>query len=303
MHCTIPHRLKRHPGELLEHDLEVFDNIDVFVEEGNSGGGYAGDSGDGSGGCGVVKGCGGWCEARKGVGVEAWVAWPQRPLCGNCTQHMSYHTDADKWSTKRNPLLLFTPQSMLDVERGWNPGTMGDTHGLSNAEANQFCVEPDPSTKDFIFQQTMYRIKDPRRSLEFYTQVLGMRLLQKLDFPDMKFSLYFMGFEAAADIPVDPKDRTQWTFSRKATLELTHNWGTESDPDSHYHNGNEEPRGFGHIGIMVPNVDAACERFEKLNVEFVKRPNDGKMKGIAFIKDPDGYWIEILNAKNMAVSV
>nr|CAD7449293.1 unnamed protein product [Timema bartmani] len=180
---------------------------------------------------------------------------------------------------------------------------MGDTHGLSNAEANQFCVDPDPSTKDFIFQQTMYRIKDPRRSLEFYTQVLGMRLLQKLDFPDMKFSLYFMGFEAAADIPVDPKDRTQWTFSRKATLELTHNWGTESDPDSHYHNGNEEPRGFGHIGIMVPDVDAACERFEKLNVEFVKRPNDGKMKGIAFIKDPDGYWIEILNAKNMAVSV
>nr|CAD7571170.1 unnamed protein product [Timema californicum] len=166
-------------------------------------------------------------------------------------------------------------------------------------------------SQDFIFQQTMYRIKDPRRSLEFYTQVLGMRLLQKLDFPDMKFSLYFMGFEAAADIPVDPKDRTQWTFSRKATLELTHNWGTESDPDSHYHNGNEEPRGFGHIGIMVPNVDAACERFEKLNVEFVKRPNDGvscllflgKMKGIAFIKDPDGYWIEILNAKNMAVSV
>lgn len=47
---------------------------------------------------------------------------------------------------------------------------------------------------------------------------------------------------------------------------------------------------------MVPNVEAACERFEKFGVDFVKKPNDGRMKGLAFIKDPDGYWIEIFNA-------
>lgn len=51
---------------------------------------------------------------------------------------------------------------------------------------------------------------------------------------------------------------------------------------------------------MVPDVDKACERFEKLNVEFVKKPCDGKMKGIAFVKDPDGYWIEIFNNKVVA---
>ena len=47
---------------------------------------------------------------------------------------------------------------------------------------------------------------------------------------------------------------------------------------------------YGHIGLSVPNVEAACERFESLGVPFVKRPNDGKMKGLAFIQDPDGYW-------------
>lgn len=70
-------------------------------------------------------------------------------------------------------------------------------------------------------QQTMYRIKDPRKSLPFYTKVLGMRLLQKLDFPEMKFSLYFMGYESANEIPSDNKERIAWTFSRKATIELT----------------------------------------------------------------------------------
>merc|ERR1719438_91055 len=107
-----------------------------------------------------------------------------------------------------------------------------------------------------------------------------MRLLRKMDFPTMKFSLYFLGFVNEADIPSDEKERTRWCFSQKATLELTHNWGTETESGpSPYHNGNEgEKKGFGHIGIMVPDVDAACERFEKLGVDFVKKPNDGKIR-------------------------
>ncbi|CAK9819096.1 Tubulin-specific chaperone E [Anthophora plagiata] len=177
---------------------------------------------------------------------------------------------------------------------------MGELTGLTNCEVRELCKKPDPATNGYIMQQTMYRIKDPRKSLPFYTEVLGMQLLQKLDFPEMKFSLYFLGYEDPKDIPTDKRESIEWTFSRKATIELTHNWGTETDPDPKYHNGNTEPRGFGHIGITVPDVEKACERFEKLNVEFVKKPNDGYVKGIAFIKDPDGYWIEILNPVSIA---
>jgi lactoylglutathione lyase len=76
-------------------------------------------------------------------------------------------------------------------------------------------------------------------------------------------------------------------------LELTHNHGTESDPDfKGYASGNSDPgRGFGHIAITVDDLEKACARFEQLGVNFKKRPSDGAMKHIAFILDPDGYVI------------
>jgi lactoylglutathione lyase len=154
------------------------------------------------------------------------------------------------------------------------------------------------ATAGFVMNQTMMRIKDPKQSVAFYRDVLGMTLLDQYDFPDMKFSLYFMGYPDG-DVPADPAARVQWVFEQKALIELTHNWGTEDDASFKYHDGNAQPQGFGHIGISVPDVDAACQRFEELDVEFVKRPNDGKMKGLAFIKDPDGYWIEILSGPNL----
>ncbi|XP_057668082.1 lactoylglutathione lyase [Diorhabda carinulata] len=179
---------------------------------------------------------------------------------------------------------------------------MGDSNvPFSNEDIIKMCKPSSESTKDFIMQQTMYRIKDPRLSIPFYTEILGMQLLTKLDFPNMKFSLYFLGYEDPKDLPegLSSKDRITWTFGRKATIELTHNWGSENDDSYKPHNGNQEPRGFGHIGVMVPDVYKACERFEQLGVKFVKKPDDGKMKGIAFITDPDGYWIEIFNNKRV----
>lgn len=150
------------------------------------------------------------------------------------------------------------------------------------------------ATAGYVMNQTMLRVKDPAKSVAFYKDVLGMTLLDRYDFAAMKFSLYFMGYPTGA-IPKDAAERAKWVFEQPALVELTHNWGTESDSKAVYHNGNSDPRGFGHIGISVPDVYAACKRFEDLGVEFVKRPDDGSMKGLAFIKDPDGYWIEILS--------
>jgi lactoylglutathione lyase len=159
--------------------------------------------------------------------------------------------------------------------------------------------ERDPQTEGYVFNQTMLRIKSPKRAIDFYTRVMGMTLVRKLDFPDMEFSLYFLA-------AVDPKALKSWsddddkrlveTFSRPALLELTHNWGDEDDDSVEYHNGNSDPKGFGHIGFAVPELDAACTRFDDLGVDFVKRPDSGKMRDIAFIQDPDGYWIEIFEA-------
>lgn len=153
-------------------------------------------------------------------------------------------------------------------------------------------------TADFVMNQTMLRIKDPAKSVRFYEEVLGMTLLDKFDFPDMEFCLYFMGYPQS-DIPEDRAERAKWVFDQPALLELTHNYGTESDEAFSYHNGNDDPRGFGHIGVSVPDVYQACERFDQLGVEYVKRPDDGNMKGLAFIKDPDGYWVEILSSSGL----
>ena len=73
----------------------------------------------------------------------------------------------------------------------------------------------------------------------------------------------------------------------------------ESDAEFHYHSGNSEPQGFGHICFAVPNLQEAVAWFEQHQVTFKKRPEEGTMKDIAFILDPDGYWIEIVQPNLM----
>jgi len=159
------------------------------------------------------------------------------------------------------------------------------------------CKNPDQETVNYRLNHTMLRVKNPIKSVDFYTRVMGMKLLRKIDFPAAKFSLYFLGSfddNEVKDIPETDEERRSWVLAQKSILELTHNYGTETDNNFSYHHGNSEPRGFGHIAFRVPDVQKACERFEKMGVVFQKKPSEGKMSNIAFIKDPDGYWVEIL---------
>jgi lactoylglutathione lyase len=119
---------------------------------------------------------------------------------------------------------------------------------------------------------TMLRVGNLEKSLEFYTQVLGMKLLRKQDYPDGKFTLAFVGYGDEAHHTV---------------LELTHNWDTEN-----YQLGN----GFGHIAIGVEDVYQACDKIRAKGGKIVREP--GPMKHgktvLAFVEDPDGYRIELL---------
>ena len=156
-------------------------------------------------------------------------------------------------------------------------------------------------TTGFTFNHTMLRVKDPEKSLAFYTGVLGMTLLAVKKFPDMGFDLYFLAklTDSERDNLPAGDDLEIFAFRQRGILELTHNYGTETKADFSYHDGNSEPQGFGHICFSVPSLDEAVAWFDKNDVEFKKRPEEGSMKNIAFIKDVDGYWIEIVQADLM----
>ncbi|KAK3284571.1 hypothetical protein CYMTET_7787, partial [Cymbomonas tetramitiformis] len=131
-------------------------------------------------------------------------------------------------------------------------------------------------------------------------ELLGMTVVRESHFGD--FSLFFLAtLPEGTEVP-DPTTEEAKAWVRSTLypncvpiLELTHNHGTENDADFAHHNGNVEPhRGFGHIGYLVDDVYTASAALEAAGVEFQKKPDEGGMKGLAFAKDPDGYWIEII---------
>ncbi|KAI0088067.1 glyoxalase I [Irpex rosettiformis] len=154
-------------------------------------------------------------------------------------------------------------------------------------------MSPPPETQGYKFNHTMIRVKDPKVSLKFYTEILGMELIA--EHPANGFTLYFLGYDHSKGT-ASAEEKSEGRFDREAILELTHNHGTESDPNfAGYASGNTEPgRGFGHIAFAVPNVEEACARLESLGVPFKKKLTEGTMKNIAFALDPDGYWVEII---------
>ena len=122
---------------------------------------------------------------------------------------------------------------------------------------------------------TMLRVGDLQRSIRFYSEVLGMKLLRTTDRPEQKYSLAFVGYDDE---------------QRASVLELTYNYGVER-----YEMGGA----FGHIAIGVPDVKAACDRVRAAGGKVTREP--GPVKGgtsvIAFVEDPDGYKIEFIESR------
>ena len=123
---------------------------------------------------------------------------------------------------------------------------------------------------------TMLRVGEMDRAIEFYTNVLDMKLLRRKEYPEGKFTLAFLGHQSEDD---------------GAVLELTHNWGVDS-----YEIGT----GYGHIAIEVDDAYAACERVKQRGGKVTREA--GPMKHgstvIAFVEDPDGYKIEFIQNKH-----
>eukprot|EP00045_Choanoeca_perplexa_P005412 m.45756 g.45756 ORF g.45756 m.45756 type:complete len:358 (-) comp13104_c0_seq2:803-1876(-) len=161
-------------------------------------------------------------------------------------------------------------------------------------------IKREPALKQdrFTLSQTMLRVKDVEKSLNFYRDCLGMTVCRERHFPKDKgdFSLYFLAhLEPGTKVPTDPEEAN--TFIKGfdfPVLELTHNHGTESDPNFHHHDGNSEPRGFGHVGFLVDDLETACNELEAKGYSFKKKPSEGKMHSLAFVYDPDGYWVELI---------
>lgn len=127
---------------------------------------------------------------------------------------------------------------------------------------------------------TMLRVGNLERSLAFYTEVLGMRLLRRKDYPSGRFTLAFVGYG-------DESDHT--------VLELTHNWDT-----SRYELGDA----YGHIALGVDDIQGVCEQIRAKGGRVVREP--GPMKHgstvIAFVEDPDGYKVELIELRSRAAA-
>ena len=122
------------------------------------------------------------------------------------------------------------------------------------------------------YLHTMLRVGDLDRSVKFYTDLFGMKELRRRDVPDGKYTLSFLGYGDEAS---------------NTLLELTYNWGVDKY---------EVGTGFGHLAIGLPDVHAACEKMRKAGAKITREPGPVKFGTtvIAFVEDPDGYKIELV---------
>lgn len=131
----------------------------------------------------------------------------------------------------------------------------------------------DGATEGYRFLHTMLRVRDQDRAIDFYTRLLGMRELRQFDVPKLRHTLTFLGYGAEAGNTV---------------IEIVHEW----DRKESYAPGDA----YGHIAIGVPDIRSACDRLRHAGIEVLQEPGATRKGGavIAFVKDPEGYVVELI---------
>ena len=149
--------------------------------------------------------------------------------------------------------------------------------------------EADPSLAESStrLNHTMIRVKDRDASLDFYQKKLGLSLVDVKDFPEAKFTLYFLSYE-----PQHTEKNGVW--QAESLVELTYNYGSEKDDSVKYHTGNTDPLGFSHVAVVVDEPEALVKTLESEKVEVVQPFGHSAIKGVATVADPDGYYVQII---------
>jgi len=183
------------------------------------------------------------------------------------------------------PLLALTPTSTAFGPRPHQLRRFPRTRNHhQNRMASTTADTPTVVPGNPTWHQTMLRCRDIQASLQFYRDTLGLTHIDTLSFPQYQFDLHFLTTlpsESNDDYSLTPGTQAAhdflWTYPG-VTLELTYNYGTETDDAAHYHAGNQERDGFGHIAVNVPDVYATSEKLLAAGVPFQKKPDEGRMK-------------------------
>lgn len=202
-----------------------------------------------------------------------------------------------KWQVK------IISQSLTPPAEGVRETDLGTYRLVSLSHPNLKHSQRQKHSSQSSQNHTMLRVKDPTTALNFYQQTMGtflpqpsfsqtrsplqpgMTLINRSLHHTHSYTTYLLGYSTTSS-------RTE-TSRQGGLLELHWDHGTEKLPSFTYHDGNGTPQGFGHVCVSVDDLDVACARFEGENVRWKKRLTEGKMKNVAFVLDPDGYWIEV----------
>ncbi|CAM9286282.1 unnamed protein product [Ectocarpus sp. 6 AP-2014] len=167
--------------------------------------------------------------------------------------------------------------------------TLRETATMSASDSNPYGMK---------WHRSMLRCKDPIASVKYYEERYGMKLVDVYHTPSLGKSNYYLA--SLRDGEAWPEAGSAEAHERlfdmqHSCVELEHEHGAESDPDLVYSSGNDEPhRGFGHLAFLTADVYKASEELEMAGVSFKKKPDEGRMKGLAFAYDPSGYWVELV---------